>query len=136
MPVMGHLGLTPQSLHQLGGFKVQARDAEGAERLLEDARSLESLGCFGLVLEAVPQAVAGRVTEALAIPRGGEAISVTVSIGVALFRPGADDLGTLSRRADHALYEAKRQGRNRVRDENGTSTVAAHSEGVIEREAS
>ncbi len=71
VPVMGHLGLTPQSLHQLGGFKVQARDADGARSLLEDARTLERLGCFSLVLEAVPGAVAGEVTAALEIPTIG-----------------------------------------------------------------
>jgi len=71
VPVVGHLGLTPQSVHQLGGFRVQARDAEAADRLREDARTLERLGCFGLVLEAVPSAVAAEVTAALAIPTIG-----------------------------------------------------------------
>lgn len=71
VPIMGHLGLTPQSVHQLGGFRVQARDAEAARLLLEDARTLEGLGCFSLVLEAVPSAVAGEVTAALGIPTIG-----------------------------------------------------------------
>ncbi len=71
VPVMGHLGLTPQSVHQLGGFRVQARDAAAARSLLEDARTLERLGCFSLVLEAVPGAVAGEVTAALEIPTIG-----------------------------------------------------------------
>jgi 3-methyl-2-oxobutanoate hydroxymethyltransferase len=71
IPVMGHLGLTPQSIHQLGGFRVQARDAETAKRLEDDARDLEQAGCFGLVLEAVPSDVAARVTSALSIPTIG-----------------------------------------------------------------
>jgi 3-methyl-2-oxobutanoate hydroxymethyltransferase len=71
VPVMGHLGLTPQSVHRLGGFKVQARDDEAAARLLVHARELEEAGCFSLVLEAVPAAVAATVTEALEIPTIG-----------------------------------------------------------------
>jgi 3-methyl-2-oxobutanoate hydroxymethyltransferase len=71
IPVMGHLGLTPQSVHGLGGFRVQARSDEAAERLLGDAKSLERAGCFALVLEAVPSEVATRVTEQLAIPTIG-----------------------------------------------------------------
>ncbi|MCZ6508750.1 MAG: 3-methyl-2-oxobutanoate hydroxymethyltransferase [Acidobacteria bacterium] len=71
VPVMGHLGLTPQSVHQLGGFRVQARDERAAAALLHDARSLQQLGCFAVVLEAVPSPVARTVTEALAIPTIG-----------------------------------------------------------------
>lgn len=71
VPVMGHLGLTPQSVHQLGGFKVQARSEEAAARLVEHARSLEDAGCFALVLEAVPAAAAGAVTRSLGIPTIG-----------------------------------------------------------------
>ena len=71
VPVMGHLGLTPQSVHQLGGFKVQARDDEAAALLVEQALALESAGCFAVVLEAVPTEVAARATEALTIPTIG-----------------------------------------------------------------
>ena len=71
IPVMGHLGLTPQSATMLGGYKAQGRSAERALALLADARALEAAGCFSLVLEAVPAAVARRVTEALAIPTIG-----------------------------------------------------------------
>jgi 3-methyl-2-oxobutanoate hydroxymethyltransferase len=67
IPVMGHLGLTPQSATMLGGFKAQGRSAEKALALLSDARALEAAGCFSLVLEAVPARVAQRVTERLAI---------------------------------------------------------------------
>jgi 3-methyl-2-oxobutanoate hydroxymethyltransferase len=71
IPVMGHIGLTPQSATMLGGFKAQGRTAEKARRLLADARALEAAGCFSLVLEAVPSPVAARVTAALSIPTIG-----------------------------------------------------------------
>jgi 3-methyl-2-oxobutanoate hydroxymethyltransferase len=68
---MGHLGLTPQSVHRLGGFKVQARGDEAATRLVEHAHQLQRAGCFSLVLEAVPAEVAAEVTNALEIPTIG-----------------------------------------------------------------
>ena len=71
IPVMGHIGLTPQSATMLGGFKAQGRTAEKAMRLYEDALALEHAGCFSLVLEAVPAPVAGRITQALSIPTIG-----------------------------------------------------------------
>ena len=69
--VMGHVGLTPQSATVLGGFKAQGRTAEKARRLEEDARALETAGCFAVVLEAVPAAVAGWVTGSLSVPTIG-----------------------------------------------------------------
>jgi 3-methyl-2-oxobutanoate hydroxymethyltransferase len=71
VPVMGHIGLTPQSATMLGGFKAQGRTAEKARRLVEDALALEAAGCFAVVLEAVPAPVATRITEALTIPTIG-----------------------------------------------------------------
>jgi 3-methyl-2-oxobutanoate hydroxymethyltransferase len=71
IPVMGHVGLTPQSATMLGGFRAQGRTADQARQLLEDAAALERAGCFSVVLEAVPAAVAGRVTEALSVPTIG-----------------------------------------------------------------
>jgi len=71
VPVMGHVGLTPQTATMLGGFKAQGRTAEKAELLYEDALALEAAGCFAIVLEAVPAAVAARVTEALNVPTIG-----------------------------------------------------------------
>jgi 3-methyl-2-oxobutanoate hydroxymethyltransferase len=71
IPVMGHLGLTPQSVHALGGFKVQGRRPEAADALVEDALGLVDAGVFALVLEAVPAAVARRVTEAVPVPTIG-----------------------------------------------------------------
>jgi 3-methyl-2-oxobutanoate hydroxymethyltransferase len=71
IPVMGHLGLTPQSATMLGGYKAQGRSAEKALRLYDDARALEAAGCFSLVLEAVPAPVAARITCDLSIPTIG-----------------------------------------------------------------
>jgi 3-methyl-2-oxobutanoate hydroxymethyltransferase len=71
IPVMGHLGLTPQSATMLGGFRAQGRTAAKARRLLEDAIALEQAGCFALVLEAVPAAVAARISDELSIPTIG-----------------------------------------------------------------
>jgi 3-methyl-2-oxobutanoate hydroxymethyltransferase len=71
IPVMGHIGLTPQSATMLGGYKAQGRTAAKAQRLLADARALEAAGCFALVLEAVPAAVARRISELLTIPTVG-----------------------------------------------------------------
>ena len=71
IPVMGHLGLTPQSATMLGGFRAQGRTAEKARRLVDDAVALEAAGCFALVLEAVPAAVAERVTQEVRVPTLG-----------------------------------------------------------------
>ena len=71
IPVMGHLGLTPQTATMLGGFKAQGRTAEKAVRLYEDALALQAAGCFSVVLEAVPSPVAARITDALDIPTIG-----------------------------------------------------------------
>jgi 3-methyl-2-oxobutanoate hydroxymethyltransferase len=71
IPVMGHVGLTPQSATMLGGFRAQGRTSARARQLLDDARTLEQAGCFSLVLEAVPAPVAARITEELTIPTIG-----------------------------------------------------------------
>jgi 3-methyl-2-oxobutanoate hydroxymethyltransferase len=79
IPVMGHLGLTPQSVHALGGYKVQGRDPAAAGRLLDDAKALEAAGACAIVLELVPAEVARRISAALSIP--------TIGIGAG---PGCD----------------------------------------------
>ncbi len=79
IPVMGHLGLTPQSVHQLGGLKVQAKSLEAATRLIRDAQVLEEAGVFSIVLEAVPYKLASLVTQKVSVP--------TISIGAG---PGCD----------------------------------------------
>src|SRR5213594_2328795 len=71
IPVMGHLGMTPQSVHQYGGYKVQGKAADQAEVLLSDARALEAAGAFAIVLEAVPATLAKTITQTLAIPTIG-----------------------------------------------------------------
>jgi 3-methyl-2-oxobutanoate hydroxymethyltransferase len=71
IPVMGHLGLTPQSVHMMGGFKVQAKEFDAARLLLADAVALAEAGCFSIVLECVPDAVATMVTEAVPVPTIG-----------------------------------------------------------------
>ncbi len=68
IPVLGHLGLTPQSIHKFGTYVVRARDEEEARKLIEDAHLLEEIGCFGLVLEKIPAKLAGTVAEELKIP--------------------------------------------------------------------
>jgi 3-methyl-2-oxobutanoate hydroxymethyltransferase len=79
IPVMAHIGLTPQSVHAFGGFRVQGRGAEAAERLLEDARILEQAGAFALLLEGIPSELGARITSEVQIP--------TVGIGAG---PGCD----------------------------------------------
>jgi 3-methyl-2-oxobutanoate hydroxymethyltransferase len=79
IPVMGHLGLTPQSVHALGGYKVQGRDSAAAERLRDDAKELEAAGACAIVLELVPAEVSRRISAALTIP--------TIGIGAG---PGCD----------------------------------------------
>ncbi|MBK6899128.1 MAG: 3-methyl-2-oxobutanoate hydroxymethyltransferase [bacterium] len=79
IPVMGHLGLTPQSVHRFGGFKVQGRGQDAAARLLDEAAFLEQAGCFAMVLECIPAELAARVTAAVGIP--------TIGIGAG---PGCD----------------------------------------------
>ncbi len=71
IPVLGHLGLTPQSVHALGGYRVQGRDEGAADRLLADARALEAAGAAGVVLELLPSALARRISAALTIPTIG-----------------------------------------------------------------
>ena len=71
IPVMGHLGLTPQSVNQLGGFRPQGREAAAARRLIEDAQILQDAGCFSIVLESVPARLASFITQRLEIPTIG-----------------------------------------------------------------
>jgi 3-methyl-2-oxobutanoate hydroxymethyltransferase len=71
IPVMGHIGLTPQSMHQMGGFKVQGKTSEAALALVADAKALASAGCFSIVLEGIPDAVAEMITDAVDVPTIG-----------------------------------------------------------------
>jgi len=71
IPVQGHIGLTPQSVAQMGGFKVQGKTAEAAKALVEDAQALADAGCFSIVLEAIPAPIAARITESVPVPTIG-----------------------------------------------------------------
>lgn len=71
IPVMGHLGLTPQSIHAMGGFRVQGKQLDAARRIVDDAVALAEAGCFAIVLECVPDGVARMVTDAVAVPTIG-----------------------------------------------------------------
>jgi 3-methyl-2-oxobutanoate hydroxymethyltransferase len=79
IPVMGHIGLTPQSFHQLGGFKIQGREEDAAARLLEDAKVLEQAGAYAIVLEGIPLELAEKITKSVGVP--------TIGIGAG---PGCD----------------------------------------------
>ncbi len=96
IPVMGHLGLTPQSVLEFGGYRIQGRGEGEAEGLLEDARALQGTGCFSLVLEGIPAPVAGRITEELDIPTigigagsgcDGQILVVTDLLGMSVENP-------------------------------------------------
>ncbi len=80
IPVMGHIGLVPQSVHSMGGYKVQGKTPQAAQGLLEDAMALQEAGAFSLVLEGIPQALGGRITSELRIP--------TIGIGAGIFCDG------------------------------------------------
>lgn len=80
IPVVGHLGLTPQSVHSLGGFKVQGKEEKGAQKLLDDAKRLEESGAFAVVLECVPALLAEKVTDSIGIP--------TIGIGAGIYCDG------------------------------------------------
>lgn len=94
IPVMGHVGLTPQSIHALGGFRVQGKTAAEAKRLLDDALALEAAGCFSIVLESVPDRLAADVTARLEIPTIGIGAGAGTSGQVLVFH---DLLGLFER---------------------------------------
>ena len=125
IPVLGHLGLTPQSVHQFGGYRVQARGREAADALLEDALALERAGCFSLVLEGIPLELGREVSRALRIPTigigagadcDGKVLVLHDLIGLSFGKPArfvrryADVAGTM-RDAVRAFAEDVRAGR-------------------------
>lgn len=122
VPVMGHLGLTPQALHALGGYRVQGRSAEAVRCLLDDAVALGEAGIFALVLEAVPEPVAAAVTEAVPVPTIGIGAGARTDGQVLVFhdllglgRPGAPSPRFVRRYAE--LGEAGRSAIARWRDD-------------------
>lgn len=80
IPVMGHLGLTPQSIHKFGGYKIQGSGEAAAAQMIEDARALQAAGCFSVVLEKIPRTLARKITETIEIP--------TIGIGAGLYCDG------------------------------------------------
>jgi 3-methyl-2-oxobutanoate hydroxymethyltransferase len=139
IPVMGHLGLLPQHVHELSGYRMQARDPRGAERLIEDARMLETAGAFSLVLESIPAEVAKTVTEELSIPTIGigagpycdgqvlvsyDAFGLNVDSVPPFVRQYAD-LGELMVEAARAYAEDVRQGKFPARDRHASTPAAS-----------
>lgn len=137
IPVMGHIGLTPQSIHQMGGYRVQGKDEKAAQKLLEDARALEDAGAFAVVLELVPTPLAKVITESIGIP--------TIGIGAGSYCSGQilvthDMLGFhgkfspkfVKRFAN--LHEAIMQGLQDYREEveSGTFPDSEHGVGMDE----
>ena len=124
IPVVGHVGLTPQSVHALGGYRVQGREVAAAERLRAQARALEDAGCFGVVLELLPAPLAQEITQSLAIPTigigagaecDGQVLVLYDALGLNTgFRPKFlktfGDLATETRKALSAYVKEVREG--------------------------
>ena len=140
IPVMGHIGLTPQSVHRFGGFRVQGRSDDAGKRLLEDAELLERAGCFALVLEGIPFELAQRITTALHIPTIGIGAGPHCDGQVLVFH---DLLGIENQlqpkfvkryaQLNDVMIEAIAQFRREVRE--GTFPDLGHSYGTSERRA-
>ncbi len=80
IPVMGHLGLTPQSIHKTGGYRVQGKDTKSAQKIMDEAKQIEGAGAFGLILETIPMELAKQITQSISIP--------TIGIGAGPFCDG------------------------------------------------
>lgn len=122
IPVMGHIGLTPQSIHRMGGYKVQGKREEQAEQLLADARAVEEAGAFAMVLEAIPAALAEKITASVSIPTigigagpgcDGQVLVIHDILGLCekyspkFVKRFADISGTISRGIDAYIQEVK-----------------------------
>ena len=131
IPVMGHLGLTPQSVHAMGGLRVQARELEAATALEQDAKALAEAGCFAIVLEGIPDVVASRITETIDVPTigigagpgcDGQVLVLHDILGLGTRTPAKfvrryADLGTAARDAVAAFAGDVRDGRYPSDDE-------------------
>ena len=132
VPVMGHIGLTPQTVSKLGGYKVQGKDATAARQLITDAKALQDAGCFSIVLEAIPDRVAALITEAVSVPTIGIGAGVDCDAQVLVMH---DLLGIFDRfvpkfvkqyaQLQPQMVDALRQYKNEVLD--GTFPTQAHS---------
>jgi 3-methyl-2-oxobutanoate hydroxymethyltransferase len=124
IPVVGHLGLTPQSLHQFGGYRVQGKDSRSADLLVSDAVALERAGCFSFVLEGIPWQLAQRITEAVSIPTigigagpwcSGQILVINDMLGIhdkplPRFVKKYDELGTRMKEAVSAYVRDVKEG--------------------------
>ena len=138
IPVLGHLGLTPQSVHAFGGFRVQGRGREAADALLEDAKALERAGAFAIVLEGIPRELGAEVSRALSIPTigigagvdcDGQVLVIHDLVGLSFGRPAKfvrryAEVGDAIRSAVSAFGEDVRAGRYPSADETYTAGPA------------
>jgi len=125
IPVMGHVGLTPQSVHAMGGYRVQGRAEETAARLAEDALALEKAGAFALVLEGIPSGLAKQITESLTVPTIGIGAGPHCDGQVLVITARAE--GRQVREVREAIRQPEgrdRPGRHRVRRGRGSGTVS------------
>jgi len=136
IPVLGHLGLTPQSVHQFGGYRVQGREREAADALLEDALALERAGCFAIVLEGVPLELGREISKALRIPTigigagadcDGQVLVLHDLIGMSFGKPARfvrryAEVGDTIRNAIAAFREDVRAGRYPTAEESYAAT--------------
>ncbi len=122
IPVMGHLGLTPQSVHAMGGYRVQGKRREDADRILEEARRLEDAGVFSMILEGIPEQLGTLVTEAVGVPTVGIGAGVhcdgqilvwhdLLGLGGGTYPKFVKPYADLGRAADAALREYAREVR-------------------------
>ena len=141
IPVMGHVGLTPQSVHAMGGFKVQGKDEDDAERVLQDAKAVSEAGAYAIVLEGIPAPLAARIRTQLAIPTIGIGAGVDcdgqVLVCYDLLGLTADSVPRFVKAYDN-FYERGVQAMRAYADEvrNGSFPTAAHSFGVTSAAAS
>jgi 3-methyl-2-oxobutanoate hydroxymethyltransferase len=139
IPVMGHIGLTPQTVSQLGGFKVQGKTAEAAQKLIDDAKALEQAGAFSVVLEAIPAEVAGRITQSVSIPTIGIGAGVACDGQVLVYQ---DMIGLFDRFVPKFVKQYARVGEMMLKTfeqfkeevEKGIFPGEEHSFGIQEKE--
>ena len=124
IPVMGHLGLTPQSIHKFGTYAVRAKEEAEAEKLVRDARLLSDAGCFGIVLEKIPAALADRVTKEISAP------TIGIGAGGGLRRAGARDPRHAGHQQGFFAPVPAPLRRSAQRDDRRRGTVCPRREGV------
>ncbi|MBO8170742.1 MAG: 3-methyl-2-oxobutanoate hydroxymethyltransferase [Bacillaceae bacterium] len=125
IPVMGHLGLTPQAVHQLGGYKVQGKTDDAAQKIIDDARALEQAGVFAIVLECVPDHLAKEITQTVSVPTIGIGAGVNCDGQVLVYHDILQYASSVSPKfvktyanigdtIKHAVSEYAREVRNRI----------------------